>query len=427
MKALTDANLFDYDTYKENQYILFDKEIIATGPMSEFTGADTIYNCQNSLVLPGFVLGHAHIYSTFARGWLTPFNPNNFRQLLEQMWWKLDAGLNLEAIYHSALVSGMEYIKNGITTVIDHHASGKDILGSLTQLKSGLCDDMGLRGVFCFETSDRFSIDKCIEENLTFGAKKNHQYAGLFGMHASLTLSMDTLDSVAKASGSMPIHIHVAESIEDQIDSMSKYGKRVVERLDQYGLLRPGSILSHCIHLEDKELEILSEKDVFIALNPSSNMNNGVGLPNYKAMKDQGLKCILGNDGLGFNMARDMLNFVFAMNHREMDATAVSLQDLQQVLRNNYDYAERILGCALGRFEKGYKADFISVPYTPPTEMNEQNAMGHFVYGICDGFRPKNVWCNGEIRLMNYEVQANETLINESARKIANKLWEEVQ
>ncbi|TCT16736.1 cytosine/adenosine deaminase-related metal-dependent hydrolase [Natranaerovirga pectinivora] len=426
MKALINADLFDFETYKKNQYVLFDKEIIDVGSMDNCPNVDRAYDCKGSIVTPGLVLGHSHIYSTFARGWITRITPNSFEELLQQMWWKLDSGLNHDAIFYSGLVSGIEFIKNGITTVIDHHASGKDILGSLNKLKESICDEMGLRGIFCFETSDRFNISECIEENMSFSENKTDQYAGLFGMHASMTLSNQTLKRIASDTKNLPIHIHVAESIEDQIHSLEKYRKKVIYRLEEYDLLRKESILSHCIHLDENEMDVLAKKDIVIALNPTSNMNNGVGLPNYKRMKEKGLTCILGNDGLGYNFTREFHNFFYSMHHRELSPLAISLEDIKIIIRNQYTYAEKILGCSLGRFEKGYKADFMAIPYIAPTEITKENIMGHFFYGVCDNFRPRDLWCNGILRMKDYEIKTDQEEIYDSARKLSKKLWEEV-
>lgn len=426
MKALIHGDLFDFEILRKDYYVLFDTQILEVGPMSRFPGAEEVYDCKGCILMPGLVLGHTHMYSTFARGWNIPFSPNNFRELLEQLWWKLDGALDREAVYYSGLVSAVEYIRNGVTTVIDHHASGRSIRGTLRDLKKALCEEMGLRGIFCFETSDRFPIGDCITENREFAKEKSRQCAGLFGMHASMTLSNHTLQKIAEESGELPIHIHAAESIEDQQYSRMRYQKTVIERLEQYGLLRSNSILAHCIHLDEKEIETMAKHDIRVALNPTSNMNNGVGLPDYIQLKKKGIRCILGNDGLGYNITREMLNFVYGMHHAYQSPLGVSLQDLKEIIQNTYRYAESILGCALGKIEKGYEADLICVPYTPPTEWHESNVWGHFFYGILDGFHPRDVWCGGWHRLKNYEVQADTEKIYGEARKVSKRIWDTI-
>ncbi|WP_315068710.1 amidohydrolase family protein [uncultured Clostridium sp.] len=426
IKALINARIFNYDSLKENSYVLFNKQIIEIGSMENFKGADEVFDCNNQIVMPGLVNCHSHIYSTFARGWITEFNPKSFVELLEQMWWKLDGVLEEKDIYYSGIVSGMEFIKNGITTVVDHHASGK-IRGSLNLLKRALCDYLGIRGVFCFESSERFPIDECIEENLEFGKNITDMERGLFGMHACLTLSDEALKKIAKESEGMPIHIHVAESDEDNIHSIKKYNKTPIERLEEYGLLRENSILSHCIYLTEKDMDILAKHKVYIALNPTSNLNNAVGLADVLEFEKRNIKCILGNDGLGFNLTREMLNLLFGMHLKYKSPTAYSLNNLKKVIENNYEYAGKILNCKLGKIEAGYEADFLTLEYNAPTPMNEDNLFGHFFYGMLDNFKPKNVWCNGKIKLKDYKLLEDEEKIYGEARKIAKEVWSKTQ
>lgn len=423
IKALINVNIFNYDSLKENSYVLFDKQIIEVGSMENFKGADEVYDCNKQIVMPGLVNCHSHIYSTFARGWITEFNPKTFVELLEQMWWKLDRVLEEKDIYYSGLVSGIEFIKNGVTTVIDHHASGK-IKGSLSLLKRAICDYSGIRGIFCFESSDRFPLEDCIEENLEFSKSNSDMTKGLFGMHACLTLSDDSLKKIASKSKGLPIHIHVGESDEDNIESIKKYNKTPIERLEEHGLLRENSILSHCIYLSEGDMDILKKYNVYVALNPTSNFNNAVGLADVLELEKKGIKCLLGNDGLGFNLTREIVNLMYGMHLKYKSPTSYSLNDIKRVIENNYEYASKILECKIGKIEAGYEADFLTLEYNPPTPITEDNLLGHFFYGILDNFKPKNVWCNGKIRLKDYKIQEDEEKIYEEARKISKEIWE---
>lgn len=424
IKALINVNIFNFDSLKEKSYVLFDKQIIEVGSMENFKGADEVYDCNNQILMPGLVNCHSHIYSTFARGWITEFDPKSFVDLLEQMWWKLDKVLDEKDIYYSALVSGIEFIKNGVTTVVDHHASGRKIRGSLNLLKRALCDYIGIRGVFCFESSDRFPIDECIEENIEFRKIHSTMTSGLFGMHACLTLSDESLKKIADRSKGMPIHIHVGESDEDNIESIEKFKKTPIERLEEHGLLRENSILSHCIYLSENDMDILKKYKVYVALNPTSNFNNAVGLADVLELEKREIKCLLGNDGLGFNLTRDMINLMFGMHLKYKNPTAYALGNIKKIIENNYEYASNILGCKLGKIEEGYEADFLTLEYTAPTPITENNLFGHFFYGMLDNFKPKNVWCNGEIRLKDYKVLQDEEKIYKESTQIAHEIWE---
>ena len=423
--VIKNAMIFDFDRFIEKGYIRFGKEIEEVGRMEDYVPkGDEEIDFSGKLVLPGFIVGHAHIYSTFARGMIVPFNPKSFKDILEQLWWKLDAKLDLEAVKYSGLVSAIEYIKNGVTTVIDHHASGMAIRGTLRTLKEAVVDTGKLRGIFCFETSDRFPVDETIEENLDFMKERSEKHAGMFGLHASLSLSDDTLKKVAKVLEGRPIHIHVAESAEDEEDSLKKSGMRVVERLDRFGLITEDSILAHCVHINEKEAEIIAERNAVIALNVTSNMNNAVGLPKTKLFKEKGIRMIIGNDGLGYNIARDWMNLYFSQKLLYGEPTYFSLEDLKEAIRNTYELASKLLGVKIGKIEKGYKADFTVVEYVPPTPISEENAMGHFFFGVLDSPKVTDVLVDGEFLMRDGKVHLDVEGIYSEARRVAKAVWE---
>lgn len=427
MKALINASLFDFCSFRVNQYVLFKDEIVEVGNMENFPGADEVYDCSETIVMPGLINCHTHIYSTFSRGMSVPFNPMSFQDILDQLWWKLDSMLNRNAVYYSGLVYGCECIKNGVTSIIDHHASGLKIKGTLKELKLSICDDLKMRGIFCFETSDRFSVEECIKENIAFAKTKSDRHAGLFGMHASMSLSDETLKKISEIRGDIPIHIHVAESEEDERKCRHMYGKSIVERLESFNLLDKKSILSHCVHIDEKEAEIIAKRGCIVAVNPTSNMNNSVGLPDYELLRKHNISCIIGNDGLGANITREYLNLTFGMRYKLKSPTKFDLNDLIKAILNGYDYVSSLLGIKLGKFEEGYKSDFITIPYIPPTPMDISNIMGHIFFGVFDNFHPRDTWCSGECLMRDYKVNFDIESIYSRASKEAEIVWNRIK
>ena len=430
MKVITNVRIFDYKNYIENGYVVFDKQIIEVGPMSKYKdkGVKPI-DGQGQLLLPNFVCNHAHIYSIFARGMILPFNPHNFLEILEQMWWRMDAKIDNKATYYSGICAGKEFIENGVTTIIDHHASGTDITGSLKALKKALVNDLGLRAVLCFETCDRYPVDKCIKENISFMQKnKDEHIAGLFGLHASMTLSNKTLASVSKKLKDGPIHIHVAESKMDEEDSQEKYGMSIIERLDKYGLVNPNSLIVHGVDISDKELEIVGKNKAYMVVNTTSNMNNAVGLPNIKNYLNHGIKVMVGNDGLSSNMATEYLNAFYTTHLFNETPTALGLGEILDMINNSYEYVSKMLGIKLGRIEKDYEADFMLVPYQPFTVMDETNAFGHVFYGLYPSLRPNDVYASGKCLLKNRKIISKkvEKLFNESV-DVSKDLWTRIK
>ncbi len=430
MKVITNVRIFDYKNYIENGYVVFDKQIIEVGPMSEYKdkGVKPI-DGQGQLLLPNFVCNHAHIYSIFARGLALPFHPNNFVEILEQMWWKIDAQIDNKTTYYSGICAGKEFIENGVTTIIDHQASGLDITKSLTMLKKALVKDLGLRAILCFETSDRYPVDKCIRENISFMQKnKSDHIAGLFGMHASMTLSNKTLDKISKKLCDGPIHIHVAESKMDEDDSYEKYDMSIMERLEKYGLVNQNSLIVHGVDISDRELEIVGEHKAYMVVNTTSNMNNAVGLPNIKNYLNHGIKVMVGNDGLSSNMATEYLNVLYTTHLYNQTPLALGLGEVLDMINNSYEYVSKMLNIKLGRIAKDYEADFMLVPYKPFTEMNASNAFGHVFYGLYPSFRPNDVYASGKCLLKNRKIvnKKVEKLFNESVN-VSKDLWTRIK
>ncbi|MBU1145822.1 MAG: amidohydrolase family protein [Firmicutes bacterium] len=428
MKAFINARIYDFHTFRENSYVLFDEQIIEIGKMSDFTikGIEQI-DCEGQILMPSLVCGHSHIYSTFARGMNVEFHPQNFMEILTQLWWKMDYHITNDITYASGIVASVDFIKNGVTTLIDHHAS-KEIIGSLEQLKKAVCEDASLRGIFAFETSDRFNVEEAIQENIQFIQNEHSSFTqGLFGLHASLSLSDDTLLNVSKNLQNNPIHIHVAESKMDEQDSISNYGLRVINRLDQFKLIQKNSILVHALYVNDAELTIIKEREAVVALNISSNMNNGVGLPNYNALKEKGIKVIIGNDGLSSSMTLEYLYLYYSMHLKEESPLAFSLEDLRKIILDTYEFASNRFNIKMGKIEKGYVADLLTIPYIEPTPLNKDNVLSHLFFGLFPQFKPKNVFVAGKQVLTNYHVSPALEASYLLAKTKASKLWEEIK
>lgn len=426
MNAIINVRIYDYQNYIENGYVVFDNRIIEVGCMNDFVNKGySLIDGKGQLLLPNFVCSHSHIYSIFARGLSLPFNPQNFQDILEQMWWKIDREITNKITYYSGIAASSEFMKNGVTTIIDHHASGTDILGSLECLKTAIVDVCGLRSILCFETSDRFPIHDCLNENVMFFNKyQNKVCCGLFGLHASMSLADLTLKLVDVNSLTIPIHIHVAESKMDEEDSYSKYGKSIIQRLDEHHLLKNNSLIVHGVYLSQMELEKLEDKNIYIVVNTTSNMNNAVGLPDVSSFKKHNIKLLVGNDGLSTSMAIEYLNLFYTSHLKSESPKSMDLMDVIDIINNAYKYVSNILGINLGRIASDYEADFMLIPYIPFTQMDATNAFGHIFYGLYPCFVPNDVYCQG--KLIVHDRDFVNPLIKEElikAKEAANDLW----
>jgi cytosine/adenosine deaminase-related metal-dependent hydrolase len=204
-------------------------------------GADAI-DCTGCLVIPGNVCAHHHLYSALARG--MPYRlepPQNFLQVLQRVWWRLDRALDESSILHSAFVGGADALLAGTTTIVDHHASPNAIDRSLEWLDRGL-RGLGARRILCYEVTDRDGLDSAAAglEETHLRLKENASarqveplLRTMVGAHASFTLSAETLATCVSLADEFDvgIHVHVAEDAVDERDSEARFGRRVYERL----------------------------------------------------------------------------------------------------------------------------------------------------------------------------------------------------
>lgn len=347
------------------------RPVASVPPAAERPDTDRELDCKGRIVTRAFACGHHHIYSALARGMPpAPRTPRNFLEVLELVWWRLDKCLDREMIYASALAAGLAMAKNGVTFCIDHHASPRHVEGSLDSIARAF-DEIGISHLLCYEVSDRDGLDiarQGLEEQDRFLSAGGRGHVGL---HASFTVSDETLGAavdLAHKHGT-GIHIHAAEDTHDQRHCMATYGKSVIRRLKDAGALDlPQTILGHCVHLSDEERAILAASPCWIAQNAESNCNNNVGLAAYGFSQN----VIYGTDG----MHSDMLRSAQAAYFTGIATEGASCADSYARLRNTHRHSALHGPCGDGL------NNLIVLDYPTPTPLREENFLGHFFYGL---------------------------------------------
>lgn len=402
------------------------QDLLAQHPEAESIDAG------GQFVMPGNICAHTHFYGAYARGMAIPGPPpKDFPQILERLWWPLDKALDRETVRASALVCLVDAIKHGTTSLIDHHASPNFIEGSLDVIADAV-DKAGLRAVLCYEVTDRDGMDKMhagIAENLRFmyNAANYPSVSATFGLHASLTLNEEALkacaDAIPDAAG---FHIHVAEHEADEADSVARSGKRVVPRLDDYGIWRENTIAAHCVHIDDVERQILKDKGVWITHQPRSNMNNGVGAADIDGLLEHGMKLCLGNDGFSNNMWAEWKTayLLHKVVHRD-PRYANGMNIASMAWDNNARLIEQFFpNTTIGEISVGAKADIIFVDYRPFTPVTEGNLPWHLIFGFESSMVTTTI-CDGKILMRDRELLIiDEDEIAEEAMSLAPKVWE---
>ena len=406
-------------------------QIAAVGDTPEmresFPDAEVV-DCSGKIILPGFICAHHHFYSTMARGMAPPGEPaSNFVEILQRLWWKLDKALSEEDITLSTQIPLIECIRNGTTTIIDHHASPSMRDGSLDLIEKAV-REAGLRASLCYEVSDRNKPGAGIAENERFinkVGKGDGQIAAMMGLHASFTVSDETVEKcvgIAEDAG-VGCHIHVAEDAADREDSITKYGMPTVNRLQGLGVTGDQSIFVHCVHIDESEMGILADTKTNVVHNPESNMNNAVGVTKLLKLLEKGVLVGLGTDGMSSDMLAQMRCAYLLHRLDNLDPRVAFVEAPQLLLQNNAVIARRQFGISLGEIAEGGPADLAVIDYWPPTPLNEANFLGHLIFGLVDATVDTTV-CRGKILMRNKKILSlDEERIAARSRELAPKMW----
>jgi putative selenium metabolism protein SsnA len=422
--------------YLEDGGVLIDGEkVVAVGRQSELEAAHPeveFVDAHGGVIMPGLVNCHTHIYSGLARGLaIKGCNPTNFLENLEQQWWAIDRKLYMDGTRASAYATILDSLRNGVTTIFDHHASFAEIPGSLFAIKD-VCEETGIRACLCYETSERDGQEKCdqaIQENADFArwaaTQDSGMIAAMFGGHATFTLSDETMDKMAEVNdGLTGFHIHVCEGMNDVWDSRrNRGGIPPVERLLQHGLLGPDTMLGHCIHITPAEMDMIAESGTSIVNNPESNMGNAVGCAPVLEFFRRGINVCMGTDAYTHDMLESLKVFLVIQRHNAAMPNVGWGEDMAMLFKNNPAMASKYFKRSIGVLAPGAVADVAIFDYKPFTPFSEENVDGHILFGF-EGKSCRTTIVNGKVLYQDREfVTLDEDAINAWTLEQARSLW----
>jgi cytosine/adenosine deaminase-related metal-dependent hydrolase len=273
----------------------------------------------------GFVNAHTHLYSGLA-----PFDlpypsppPATFVDVLARFWWRLDRALDAPILRAAARYYVADALLHGTCALVDHHESPNLIEGSLDILADA-CQELGMRAVLCYGATERngsrLEAERGLAECRRFIRDNRRPLVrGLIGLHASFTVSDETIREAGDLCREMqvPLHLHVAEDRCDVEDARRRGYKGVLARLESLHALPAGSILAHGVHLTREETMRVRARGCWIVQNPRSNQQNRVG---YPAALDAADRVALGTDGFPSDMRGEREAGVeIARTHGETD------------------------------------------------------------------------------------------------------------
>ena len=413
---ICDAHLVEFDppSVERGDLRVRDGKIVERGE-ELLPGDEEVIDFGGDVLLPGLVNAHMHLYSSLAVGMPAP-SVSSFEEALDKVWWPLDRALEPSLVEASAQAGLLGALQAGCTTVVDHHASPEAISGSLSAI-AGVAEGLGVRVALAYELTDRNGPEG-FSDGLEENAEAIERYRGPFcrsilGLHAGFTLSDLSLKRAATVPG--PIHIHAGESLGDVEYAKNQGFEGPVSRLLEAGILRPGSLLAHGVHLTDEEVQRALEAKAWIIHNPTSNRNNQVGYAYPGRFGDRGC---LGTDGIGSDMFQAAKEAFFAAREHRHSLDVLGL------FRANHRLASELMGVPLGRLQPGYEADLVRLRNACSTPLTGENLAGHLLFGFHAG-QVEDVWVAGRRRLKSRVVQGLDVRYQQGRlRRSSKALWE---
>ncbi|MBQ7629456.1 MAG: amidohydrolase [Selenomonadaceae bacterium] len=317
--------------------------------------ADNVIDGRGKFATPGFINAHTHASMTLLRSYS---DDKALMDWLQKDIWPIEGKMKRKDIYLGAALAAVEMIKGGTTAFMDMY-------GPCMEEVAKVVDESGMRGVLCRGIIGIFDGEEKLQTNVdlfkNFNGAANGRIKVMFGPHAIYTCPPDFLKKIAETAGSLgaEIHMHMNETLDEINGCLKDYGKRPFEVVAETGLLDLGFLAAHCAHLSDNEIEIMRNKKVRVAHNPTSNMKLASGIAPVTKMIDAGLTVGIGTDGASSNNNLDMLEEIrLTALLAKIDTMSPLTIPADVALKMGTEEGAKAVGLEkVGRLEGGYKAD----------------------------------------------------------------------
>jgi len=385
--------------------------------------AEKTIDGHGKVAMPGLINCHTHLAMTLFRG-IAEDQP--LEKWLKQTIWPLEAKLKPRDVYDGALLGCLEMIRGGTTTFADMYFHEDHVAKAV--------EKAGLRAVLAqgiLEAGVPRRGEKMLQDSVNF-ARKYKGYAGgrvevQLGPHTLYTCGLELLAKVRQKASDLNvgIHIHLAESEETVNQTKQKHGLAEVELLEKIGFLGSDVLAAHCIHLTQKEMQLLAKHNVKVSYNPVANMKLAQGTARIKDFLDSGVTVGVGTDGPASNNNLDMFQSmkVAALLQKQYykDPTVLPAQTILKMV--TIDGAKALgLEKSVGSLEVGKKADLILIDFRKPHLTPVYNFYANVVYSAC-GSDVDTVIVDGKIIMENKNAKTlDEEEVMLKAQKTATNL-----
>lgn len=396
-----------------------DELIMSVGTVPENFQPDKTIDAGEMLAIPGLVNCHAHTYMSLFRNLADDLT---FEDWLFGSIMPREDALSAEDAYWGSMLSCCEMLKSGTTCFMDMHmfpnmsARAADMLGMRAVMTRGLTgsdrnDEGGLR-----------RLNEHISEMEEF--KNNSRITFKMGPHAIYTCGQDYLEFLIEKAHELgqEFHIHLSET-ENEVESCIKErGVSPVEYLDSLGFFDIKTAAAHCVHLSERDMDILAAKNVSVIHNPKSNLKLANGIAPVAQMADRGINVCMGTDSQASNNTNNLFSDInFAALLQKGITRVPTVCPAGQVMEFATKNGAKALGINSGELKEGKKADIVLMELNRAQLRPKNDLLAALVYSA-NGSEVDTVIVDGEIVLEKGRLtKFDENEIYARAEKIAEK------
>lgn len=361
-----------------------------------------------SILAPGFVDAHMHLYGTLAHGIPLAEAPTDFWSFLDDFWWKLvENRLDHEMIVTATEWVSAELLANGVTAFYDVLEAPFALPGALLAQKEAV-EKLGIRAILSFEATERVSAENGaagLAENRTLieACRDTELVSGMMCYHTTFTCSEGMIRQAFDMAADLGVlcHAHVNEGTHEPEWCLEHKGMRTFEYYDSIGVAGDRMLASQCVQLSERERQIVADRDVRTAHMPLSNGEVGGGIAPVPENLADGVRVGLGSDGYIYDPFEIMRGAFLIHKARLRDPRVMPAHTVFDLATSG---AASVLGLdRVGRLETGWWADLVLVAADLPTPIAEHNVFDQLVLWR-NGRDVTDVMVAGEWRVRRGEV-----------------------
>ena len=388
--------------YKENpgSMLVFDREI----------------DCKGNLLMPGFKNAHTHSAMTLLRSRADDMPLSDW---LNKQIFPVEAKLTEEDIYYLTKLAILEYLDGGITSIFDMYLTPLSIADA--------CRDTGMRCVQVGAVNNFSQSPELVEEmyNKLNGRDEYNSY--ILGFHAEYTSSKELLQKIADLAlkYKAPVFTHISETADEVAECRERYGMSPVEFLDSLGMFNYGGGGYHLVHTDEKDMEILKKRGMYVVTNPGSNTKLASGIAPINEYLKRGIPVAIGTDGPASNNCLDMFREMFLVSGlskiREKDAASLDAINVLRMATINGSAAMELPDTDI--LAEGKLADIILIDLNQPNMQPLHNIPKNLVYSGSKS-NVLMTMINGRIlyECGNFYVNESVDIIYEKCNEIVHRL-----